>query len=99
MVEPKCCRCGFCCFEFSNNGLKPCKYLTYEDSKAICKIYELRLTMSINNEDEEFRFCKLRHTSSFDYPGCPYNVGKDVKFTRFEIEEAIKKHFNVEIRK
>lgn len=76
VVEPKCNRCGNCCFLIDLDKMEQteesCPFLIkLSDGSTKCKVYfRTRLGRNIGKNNK----CNLRTNVKFNYPGCPYNV-------------------------
>ena len=88
--KPECKRCGYCCFNKKGKDLVPCKNLINEDGIFICKVYPTRFDKPIDSVNNKPIFCMLRTMSNYDYPDCPYNDNKPLKFKKVHIKKAIK---------
>ena len=77
-----CLRCGQCCCypdPKDKTKVKRCKYLIVFPSTTMCRIYNSRMGVMI----DEGVFCGSRsEIGAFNFVNCPYNVihaGKEVK--------------------
>jgi hypothetical protein len=85
MVEPVCNRCGKCCWYFDVNGrYVPCKHLVFlSKDTTVCRVWKARndaLRYGKPISISPTQRCVNRKDSKFDFPGCPYNTTKLIRF-------------------
>jgi len=72
--EPKCNRCGKCCYYVLNGIKKKCKYLALERAgKSFYRIYHKRL----GTEIDKGIYCNRIEdviAAGAQFEGCPFNV-------------------------
>jgi uncharacterized cysteine cluster protein YcgN (CxxCxxCC family) len=69
-TNPKCKRCGKCCYYQKGDTWVPCKYLKQtKNHRAYCSIYQRRIGVKI----APGLFCTFRINQHLKIPGCPYN--------------------------
>jgi hypothetical protein len=78
--KDKCLRCGQCCHYPIQGILTPCRFLKkLPDGKTRCGVYKTRIgRVMFNINNVTYVICGDRKDSRFNYPGCPYNIRKEI---------------------
>ena len=60
--------------------IKKCKYLVKHGNKTSCRIFMRRLghVIDVSKKTGKVVVCVYRSESPYDYPGCPFNTGKEI---------------------